>query len=80
MQVIQDQQSASRAGHRAQQPPDRGDQQSPLLLGLDSRGCFALAWVRAAGRSELGQQQIHPAGLTQRLGTLTGRQPLQRIV
>ena len=80
MQVIQDQQGAGRAGHRAQQPPGRGDQQPPLLLRLDSRGCPALAGVRPAGQGELGQQQVHPAGLPQRLGTLTGRQPLQRIV
>ena len=80
MQVIQDQQGADRAGHRAQQPPGRGDQQPPLLLGLDSPGRLGLAWARPAGQRELGQQQVHPAGLPQRLGTLTRRQPLQRIV
>ena len=80
MQVIQDQQGAGRAGHRAQQPPGRGDQQPPLLLRPDSRGYSALAGTRAARRGELGQQQIQPAGLPQRLGTLTVRQPLQRIV
>jgi hypothetical protein len=80
VQVIQDQQGAGRAGHRAQQPPGRGDQQPPLLLRPDSRGYSALAGTRGARRGELGQQQIQPAGLPQRLGTLTVRQPLQRIV
>ena len=80
MQVIQDQQGAGRASHRAKQPPGRGDQQPPLLLRLEPGGRPALAWVRPAGQGELGQQQVHPAGLPQRLGTLTSRQPLQRIV
>ena len=80
MQVIQDQQGAGRAGHRTQQPPGRGDQQPPLLLRLDPRGYPTFAGARPAGQRELGQQQVHPACLPQRLGTLTGRQPRQRIL
>ena len=80
MQVIQDQQGAGRAGHRAQQPPGRRDQQPPLLLRLDFPGRLGLAGAGPAGQCELGQQQIHPACLPQRLRALTGRQPLQRIV
>ena len=80
MQVIQDQQGAGRPGHRAQQPPGRGDQQPPLLLRLEPGGRPALGEARPAGQGELGQQQVHPAGLPQRLDTLTGWQPLQRIV
>ena len=48
--------------------------------GWTSRGGPAFAGARPAGQRELGQQQVHLAGLPQRLGTLTVRQPLQRIV
>lgn len=76
LQIIKDQQGAGLASHRVQQPPSRGRQQPPLPSRLCLRRCRAPG---PAGRGQLGQQEVYPAGLPHRRGALPGRQPRQRI-